>query len=484
MKFKVPPLEHQLQVIEKAKNHKQFALFWEVGTGKTYGVINLVRSKYYEAKRLKRTIVLAPISTLYSWKKEWLQFSAIPAAKIDVIIESGKKRIALIEKALFDAETKQVREKIIIINYEALINVDVLELILKWCPEVIICDESHLLKSGKARRTKACIKISDGIRERDGNIFLLTGTPILNSPMDIFWQYVILDGGETFTRNFMAFRQKYFIDKNGAFAGKKGYWPQWEIQENKMPILTDLIYTKASRVTKDICLDLPPLVKEIRHASLGPEQKRLYKEMEKDFITYLDAQDSITPIVAEFAMTKALRLLQICSGFVKDAEGNESVLAKVPKMEILKELLEEITPNHKVIVWCSFIQNYKMIVQLCKKLKIKAVLLTGQQSTTEKQESIDSFQEDQEVRVMIANRKAGGTGITLTAASYSIIYSRDVSLANEIQSEARNYRKGSEVHEKITKIDLITPDTVEEKVLHALTTKQKISDVIIDAYKE
>jgi SNF2 family DNA or RNA helicase len=125
-----------------------------------------------------------------------------------------------------------------------------------------------------------------------------------------------------------------------------------------------------------------------------------------------------------------------------------------------------------------------MITSLCKKLKIKSVMLTGKQSTKEKQEAIDSFQEDQEVRVMIANRKAGGTGITLTAASYSIIYSRDVSLANEIQSEARNYRKGSEVHEKITKIDLITPDTVEEKVLHALTTKQKISDVIIDAYKE
>jgi SNF2 family DNA or RNA helicase len=484
VKFKVTPLNHQLEVIEKTRRHNHYALFWEVGTGKTYGVINIARAKYYEALRLKRTIVLAPISTLYGWKNEWVKFSTIPENKIDVITSSGKKRISQLESALFDTETKQAKDKIIIINYEALVNTEVLDLIMEWSPEVMICDESHLLKSGKARRTKACIKISDEVRSNSGNVFLLTGTPILNSPIDIFWQFVILDGGDTFTRNFIAFRQKYFIDKNGAFAGKKGYWPKWEIQEKKMPELTELIYDKASRVTKDICLDLPPLVKEIRHSELGPQQKKLYKEMEKEFITFLKVQDEITPIVAEFAMTKALRLLQICSGFVKDADGREFVLEKVPKLEILKELLEDITPDHKVIVWCSFIQNYKMIAQLCSKLKIKSVMLTGQQSTKEKQEAIDSFQMDQDVRVMIANRKAGGTGITLTAASYSIIYSRDVSLANEIQSEARNYRKGSEVHEKVTKIDLITPDTVEEKVLHALTTKQKISDVIIDAYKE
>lgn len=484
MKFLKPPLAHQAQVVKDTRHHHHYALFWEVGTGKTYGVINLARAKYYDARRLKRTIVLAPVSTLYSWKKEWLTFSTIPENKIDVITSSGKKRIEQLSRAIFDEQTKESREKIIILNYEALINKEVLALLLEWSPEMLICDESHLLKAGKSIRTKATIKLSDVVRENKGNVYLLTGTPILNTPIDIFWQYVILDGGETFTRNFMHFRQKYFIDKNAPFAGKKGYWPKWEIQEKKMDELSDLIFTKASRVTKDQCLDLPPLVKEVRHAFLAPEQKRLYKEMEKEFITFLKVQDEITPIVAEFAMTKALRLLQICSGFVKDDEGREFILDKVPKLEILKETLIDITPNHKVIVWCSFIQNYKMVESLCSKLKLKSVMLTGKQTTKEKQEAIDSFQEDSEVRVMIANRKAGGTGITLTAASYSIIYSRDVSLANEIQSEARNYRKGSEVHEKITKIDLVTPETVEEKVLHALTTKQKISDVIIDAYKE
>lgn len=484
MHFKVKPMQHQLDVFKNSLDFKEYALFWEVGTGKTYGIINIIRGKFYQASRMKRTIIFAPISTLYSWKKEWETFSTIPSNKIEVVTGSGKKRVANIKRFCFDQQTLKEREKILIMNYEALINPDVFNILLAWQPEVLICDESHMLKSGKARRTKAVVNLSKQIRKQDGNIFLLTGTPILNTPMDIFWQFLILDGGDTFGKNFMAFRDKYFRDINAPFAGKKGYFPKWEVNQNRMAELTDMIYKKASRVTKEECLDLPPLVKILRHTEMGPEQKKLYKEMEKDFITYINHQEEITPIIAEFAMTKALRLMQICSGFVKDVEGREIVLDKVPKLEVLKELLEEITPDHKVIIWCSFKQNYKMIASTCEKLKLQYVMLTGQQSVNEKQESIEQFQGCKDVKVMIANRRAGGTGVTLTAASYSIIYSRDVSLGNEIQAEARNYRKGSEIHEKVTKIDLVTPNTVEEKVLQALGSKKKIADFIIDSYKE
>lgn len=484
MHFKVKPMKHQFDVFKTSLSYREYALFWEVGTGKTYGIINIARGKFYQANKIKRTVIFAPISTLYSWKKEWEQFSTIPSNKIEVITGSGKKRVTNIKRCCFDQQTLKEKDKIIIMNYEALINPDVYEVLSAWGPELLICDESHLLKSGKARRTKAVVKLSKQIRKQEGNIFLLTGTPILNTPMDIFWQFLILDGGDTFGANFMAFRDKYFRDINAPFAGKKGYFPKWEVQQKRMGELTELIYKKASRVTKEECLDLPPLVKIERHTEMGPEQKKLYKEMEKDFITFINHQEEITPIVAEFAMTKALRLMQICSGFVKDVEGREIVLDKVPKLEVLKDLLEEITPDHKVIVWCSFKQNYKMIASVCEKLKLKYVMLTGQQSVSEKQESIEQFQGCKDVKVMIANRRAGGTGVTLTAASYSIIYSRDVSLGNEIQAEARNYRKGSEVHEKVTKIDLVTPDTVEEKVLQALGSKKKIADYIIDSYKE
>jgi SNF2 family DNA or RNA helicase len=104
-------------------------------------------------------------------------------------------------------------------------------------------------------------------------------------------------------------------------------------------------------------------------------------------------------------------------------------------------------------------------------------------SVKEKQESMDRFQKDNDCRVMIANRKAGGIGVNLTAASYSIVYSRNFSLSDELQSEARNFRSGSEIHEKITKIDLAAKDTIDIRVLESLSNKEFTSEQIIGWFK-
>jgi non-specific serine/threonine protein kinase len=80
----------------------------------------------------------------------------------------------------------------------------------------------------------------------------------------------------------------------------------------------------------------------------------------------------------------------------------------------------------------------------------------------------------------VCNRKTGGTGVNLTSASYSIVYGRDFNLANELQSEARNHRAGSEIHSSITKINLVMEGTIDESIMQALENKQSISDVILD----
>jgi SNF2 family DNA or RNA helicase len=96
-----------------------------------------------------------------------------------------------------------------------------------------------------------------------------------------------------------------------------------------------------------------------------------------------------------------------------------------------------------------------------------------------RQEAIDSFQNDPSVRVMIANPAAGGVGVTLTAASYMIYYSRDFSLENDLQSEARCHRGGSEAHEKITRIDIVAPGTIDEVILEALERKENLATKIL-----
>ena len=91
--------------------------------------------------------------------------------------------------------------------------------------------------------------------------------------------------------------------------------------------------------------------------------------------------------------------------------------------------------------------------------------------------------ENPDCKVVVANRKAGGIGINLVEASYSIVYSRNFDLNDELQSEARNHRKGSEMHEKITKVDYVSKDTVDEACLKALRNKEKIGSRVVDMVK-
>ena len=104
----------------------------------------------------------------------------------------------------------------------------------------------------------------------------------------------------------------------------------------------------------------------------------------------------------------------------------------------------------------------------------------GRANSGEGGEDQKRFNTDKKCRVIISNRKTGGAGINLTSAAYSIVYGRDFNLGNELQSEARNYRAGSEAHESITKINLVMEDTIDELVMQALESKQEVSKVILD----
>ena len=92
---------------------------------------------------------------------------------------------------------------------------------------------------------------------------------------------------------------------------------------------------------------------------------------------------------------------------------------------------------------------------------------------------MNAFRTDPEVGVMIANQGAGGVGVNLVEAGYSIYYSKGFKLEDDLQSEARNYRGGSEIHEKVTRIDLVATGTIDELVTEALENKMQISENIL-----
>lgn len=481
MDFKLKPWDHQLKAIEKSFTLPDMALLWDPGTGKTGTTINIIRGRYAVNKRLMRTLVFTPLGVLENWKKEFLMHSKIDPKNIVVLNMSGPKRIKAIDAAIFDESTHQYTiPKILLINYEALISKDVFKRLMAWQPEILVADESQLCKDYKSKRAQKVAELAEKAKHR----YILTGSPILNTSQDIFMQYRILDGGETFGKNFFSFRAAYFEDVNARFSSKPGYFPKYQPKPHTYQELHHRIYKKGLRAVKSECLDLPPFIKTERYVELSAEQTKAYKEMKEEYLTFvqdLEKKGEPRAVIANLAITKALRLQQIVSGFVKDEHGEIHRFKDVPRMKELAELIQTLTGDgHKVIIWAVFKENYRMIREMCDALRITYTELHGEVGTLDKEKNMERFRKDDDCKVIIANQQSGGIGVNLVEASYSIYYSKNFSLGQDIQSEARNYRGGSELHTKVTRIDLVAQGTIDELVDEALKMKKNIGEQILD----
>lgn len=454
--------DHQIRAVEKARGKESFAFFMDIGTGKTRTLIEVLREKFNAEKRVLKTLILCPPIVVPNWKNEWFKYSKIARDQVCTLQGHRDQRIKTFRNTL---------AQIVITNYESLMMDMLFRELLEWEPDILVCDEIHYLKSKAAKRTKRALTLSKVAKFRYG----LSGTPVLNSPMDLWSQYMILDHGKTFGENYFAFRAKHFVDKNAGMPRQR-YFPNFKIRDGALSAINEALSENSITAKKDEVLDLPEFVEESRFVEMTSDQERHYRQMKNAFITYL-TEEKVS--VAKIALTKALRLLQITSGFLKLDTGEEFSYRDNPKISALRELLEELTPNHKVLVWACFKENYRQIAALCDELKIKYVEVHGGVTTAQRQKAVEALNTDPEVRVFIGHPASGGIGINLVAASYSIFYSQDFSLGNDIQAEGRNYRGGSEIHSKITRINLVCSNSIDEVVNSDLDRKEKTSEQIL-----
>lgn len=474
----VPLWDHQRKAIEKGLGMDHLGIFFDIGTGKSRTAIDLIRQQCAKDGKLLKTLILAPKIVLTNWKREFAKYSKIHQSHIIVLLGSKKKRMNTMaqECGLSGSLTES---KILLTNYEAMDMEELVEMIKDWKPDIMIADEAHRLKNPESKRAKEAIKVSDFAKYK----YALTGSPILNSAMDIFNIFRFLDGGETFGKNFYAFRTNWFEDANAGWAGKTGHFPKYQPRPETYIQLAVKVAAKSVQAKKSECLDLPPFLRQQVFVELSVEQQKLYKQMRDEFVAYVDgleAGDQPRAVIAQLAITKALRLQQIVTGYAKTDDGSIHKIKDNPRLKALEEMLAELSPNHKIIVWSVFHENYHDISELCKKLKISYGELHGKISQANRESSIAAFNSDPKCRVLIANQGAGGIGINLVSSDVSIYYSKNFSLEHDIQSEGRNYRGGSEIHEKVTRIDIIAQDTIDDLISQALADKQDISKQILD----
>lgn len=468
MKFEsnVKPFNHQLKEYMSHGVDKRRALFWEMGTGKSIMTILMLLDKYSRENRVLRTLIVAPLSVLKQWEREFNFVNDELFHNNICILDNSVKGLRKFE-----------RSQIVLVNYEKLVSRKYFALLDRsW--DVVVLDESHRIKNPKAKCTQAIFDICRLGKKHITKAspwyrYILSGTPNPSSYEDLWTQMYFLDScilGD----NFYVYKSKYFVDHN---LPKKHfmtrYFPDWRLRNGAEKEIKGHISRYTSIVRKEECLDLPPLVTIHRFTSLSSEQAKVYKSMEKDFIAFIEDK----ACVANIALTKLIRLQQILMGFMVTEDGSVTRL-KNNRLEVLSEVLQEIPQDKQVIVWTNFKETYKDISKLLDKLGYTYAYYTGIVNKKDKEDALADFRSGK-ARILVSNPSSGGIGLNLQVASYMVYYQHSYSYMYDAQSEARCYRSGSEIHDKITRIDIITEDSIDMEIMQALECKSDAVDYIM-----
>ncbi len=452
--LELPLHDHQLLSFNFFRKQELAADFSEPGAEKTAVQIALIKYRiiHYEIDKI---LIVCPKRIMAEvWQKDIIKFMY---GENDHILP-----IILLDKPTDSCNNllKSMNTGIFIVNYEKIWRLE--KTLLNKEFDMLILDESHKIKTHSAKQSKFILKLNDKKFKS-----ILTGTPSANSELDLFSQFKFLDP-TLFGTSYYAFKDKYFFK-----AGFEGYESVLKPDAQKqIKALTD-IYAVSWK--KSECKDLPLLTEQNMYCELKGEQLRVYNEMQDNMIAFLNDTTYTAPI----ALTQVMRLVQITSGFLQKTEEHDLVIFKNnPKLKMLKELVESIPKNRKIIIWAHYRKDIELIHN-----NFPNQSLTYYGGIPDKQKDINKerFDTDKNIRILISNPASGGIGLNLSIANYSIYYSKDYSYINYGQSKERFNREGQK--HKMTSYHLLVKDSIDEIILIAVQEKHSTNQLITDIRK-
>ena len=468
--FKTKPFDHQLSVIRETWDKDYYALFMEMGTGKTKVVIDTM-AILHEANKINAALIIAPKGVFDNWVRK-----EIPAHLPARIARNIVRWQPNITQKFHDELEPFVLDsfeglKLFVMNVEAFSTskgVQIAKVFLKKNPKnMVIVDESTTIKNRKASRTKNIIALQNLSEYRR----ILTGSPVTKSPMDLFSQCEFLNPKCLGFNSYYAFQGRYANIQQRAM-GHRSF--NQIVGYRKLDELNLKLDKFSNRILKEDCLDLPAKLYIRRDVPLTVEQAKLYKQMKKLALAKLENGDLAT---TASVLTQIMRLQQICCGFLQPDEGEIQPLDN-NRIDELLNIIEET--QGKAIIWASYTHDIKKIRDtLSEKYGEESVACYyGETDQEERQNIVDNFQDpDNPLRFFVGQPRTGGYGITLTAANTVIYYSNSYDLEIRLQSEDRAHRIGQE--NKVTYIDLVSPGTIDEKILGALKNKIDIAGQVL-----
>ncbi len=494
--FKYPPMAHQRTALMLGRDQEAFAYLMDQGTGKTKTLIDDAAHNWREDR-----IDVVLLFTINSVKTNWVIFDSMKDSKDDmdalethmppdvpyakgVWVSSATGRVKQEWKKFEVAITEQVskRDKLVFLaaNIESLRLPRAYEFYERICLAfgrrvMMVIDESTIIGKPGSKQTRAAMKL----RKHCKMARILSGTPIVKSPLKAYSQFAFLDEDILRHSSFYSFRNHYAV--------MGGYENRQVLFYKNLDELSERIASCSFRILKEQCLELPPKVYEKRRVEMSPSQMKAYREMREEFFT---VNEEAGVVEASIILTQMLRLQQITGGYLP-VEGEQGVSTAIiqpqnnPKFREVLNIIEE-AGDQRVLIWTRFTKEIEDLVELLNSNGHTALPFYGALSDAEKISVRKRFASDDSLRCIVGNPAAGGLGIDeFKAASVVIYVSNSFDTEKRVQSEDRTHRIGSEIHEQITYYDIVCPNTVDMKILSTMRNNAKISAAVMaDEWKE
>lgn len=457
--MQTPLMRHQEEGVDFLLGRKRGLLAFEQGLGKT-AVAIAAFARLRTAGLADAMLVISPNSLRHNWVAEVQRHA--PSLRTAVVGGDRRERLSAIGHA--DAD-------VVIASYEtARAEPLALSGMLSRRRYALVLDESHFAKNHLSKNAHAVTQLAS----RTTYCWLLSGTPITNTATDLFTQLRIIGAAAQFG-SLADFRDRFVPAERGE-----------SLAPSRRSELANAIAADVFRRTKAECLDLPPKTFVDIEVELHAWQRKLYVQFRDGLAVEVAgmSQEEFRAFIPT-ALTRLLRLSQIASNPTLVNHAESRVPAKFEELDrVLLELLD--APSQKVIVWSHYVASIEALAR--RYASYGAIALHGGVPAQERQRVADRFQQDPELRLLIANPAAAGTGLTLTAATVAVYESLSWRYDLYAQSQDRIHRIGQSM--PVTYLRLLATDTVDMSMARALAAKSLLAreligdDMVTAAFRE
>ena len=514
---RLPHRAHQLEGVQQLivnldpargrRVPKVFAIFDEVGAGKTKQVIDASQLLYQDGD-IDTVLVIAPGFARSTWAEEDPDLGEVAKhawANVPNVIHEY-------HRSYTDLDFSSVGLHWVVTNYEFIRREDRLNDLIKrlrgrktW----LVLDESWAVK-GFSKQMRACRKLR--VRRAD-RVTILNGTPLSDGkPIDLFFQFAMLDpeiigcGGRT------EFKSKYCV--LGGHMGQQvvAYRDLDELNRRIAPYVL-------SRRTRD-CFDLPPMLPGVTiEARLSDANWKIYCKMRDDLVAEL-SDGSIS--VAKQAIVKIMRLSQITSGYLgglevptpvvgqtdpvpdwlkaKYAPRTDPVAPSAPLTSVVREIGREKLDAtldflnglprlpERLLTWCRFRRELERTTEAFKRLYPRVENLKGGQTDEERRRAKQLLAPGSvQHGAVVGNQKAGGASLNFAGAPMAIYLSNGPALLERTQSIGRIERPGAT--QSMTIVDVVAcgprgQHTIDHKVLKSLRNKEDMAQWTVQQWRD